>query len=59
MAQIHAGSGEKDQAFQWFEKVFQERAVGGGVVLKANPLFDGLRSDPRFADLLRRANFAP
>ena len=58
-AQIHAGAGENDQAFEWFEKVFQERSVGGAVVLKANPLFDSLRPDPRFADLLRRANLAP
>ncbi|HVF73345.1 MAG TPA: winged helix-turn-helix domain-containing protein [Chthoniobacterales bacterium] len=59
MALVHAGAGEKDQAFEWFEKVFQERSVGGGVVLKANPNFDSLRADPRFADLLRRANLAP
>jgi TolB-like protein/DNA-binding winged helix-turn-helix (wHTH) protein/Flp pilus assembly protein TadD len=59
MAQIHTGLGEKDQAFEWFERVFQERSVGGAVVLKSNPLFDNLRSDPRFPDLLRRANLAP
>ena len=59
MAHIHAGSGEKDQAFEWFEKVFQERSAGGAVVLKANPIFDSLRSDPRFPDLLRRAHLAP
>jgi TolB-like protein/DNA-binding winged helix-turn-helix (wHTH) protein/Flp pilus assembly protein TadD len=59
MAQVHLGAGAKDQAFEWFEKVFQERSVGGALVLKANPLFDSLRSDPRFPELLRRANIAP
>jgi TolB-like protein/DNA-binding winged helix-turn-helix (wHTH) protein/lipoprotein NlpI len=59
MAHVHLGAGANDQAFEWFEKVFQERAVGGALVLKANPLFDSLRSDPRFPELLRRANIAP
>jgi tetratricopeptide (TPR) repeat protein len=59
MAHVHLGAGDKDQTFEWFEKVFQERAVGGALVLKANPLFDSLRSDPRFPELLRRANIAP
>jgi TolB-like protein/DNA-binding winged helix-turn-helix (wHTH) protein/Flp pilus assembly protein TadD len=59
MALVHTGLGERDQAFQWFERVFAERAKAGAVSLKVNPIFDSLRSDPRFADLLRRANFAP
>lgn len=59
IAQVYAGLGEKDRAFEWFERVFQERSVGGAVVLKANPVFDSLRADPRFPNLLRRANPAP
>ncbi|HJU54765.1 MAG TPA: tetratricopeptide repeat protein, partial [Pyrinomonadaceae bacterium] len=55
MAVAHTGLGEKDQAFAWFEKVFAERSSGGGVTLKVNPLFDSLRSDPRFQGFLRRA----
>ncbi len=56
---VHAGTGEKDEAFAWLEKVFAERAAWGAISLKCNPIFENLRSDPRFADFLRRANFAP
>ena len=53
IAIIYAGLGEKEQAFGWLEKAYQERSrpLGG---LKVNPVWDNLRSDPRFADLLRR-----
>ncbi|HYG82024.1 MAG TPA: hypothetical protein VD861_16620 [Pyrinomonadaceae bacterium] len=57
MATAHAGLGEKDQAFKYFEQAFAERASGAAVSLKVNAIFDGLRSDPRFDDLLRRAGF--
>jgi tetratricopeptide (TPR) repeat protein len=53
------GMGDNDEVFKYFERVFAEHASGGAVSLKVNPLFDGLRSDPRFADLLRRPNFEP
>jgi len=56
---MNHGTGRKDQAFRWFERVLEERAAGGAVSLKVNPIFDNLRSDPRFADLLRRTNLAP
>jgi TolB-like protein/DNA-binding winged helix-turn-helix (wHTH) protein/cytochrome c-type biogenesis protein CcmH/NrfG len=58
-AMLYAGIGEKQETFAWFEKVFEERAPWGAISLKGSPLFDNFRSDPRFADLLRRANFAP
>ena len=55
-ATVYAGLGEKDQAIAWLEKAYQERS-DGLVFLKVEPKFDGLRSDPRFADLLRRVGF--
>ena len=49
----HFPAAEKDQALAWLEKGFQRRAFGM-TFLKIEPKFDSLRSDPRFADLLRR-----
>jgi tetratricopeptide (TPR) repeat protein len=53
-ALLHARLGEKDQAFQWLERSYQDRAFDIPY-LKVDPLIDNLRSDPRFEDLLRRA----
>jgi len=52
-AVVYAGLGEKDQAFQWLEKAYQDRADDLRQ-LKVDPLLDNLRSDQRFTDLLRR-----
>jgi TolB-like protein/Tfp pilus assembly protein PilF len=53
IAAIYAGLREKDQAFAWLEKAHEERS-DGLVYLKAEQRFDSLRSDSRFADLMRR-----
>jgi eukaryotic-like serine/threonine-protein kinase len=53
---ICVGLGEKDQAFEWLEKAYDEHFIFG---IKVNPIFDPLCSDPRFADLLRRMNLQP
>jgi TolB-like protein/Tfp pilus assembly protein PilF len=60
IALIYTGLGEKDKAFEWLEKGYEERAIGGPPVgIKVEPEFDPLRSDPRFHDLLRRMNLQP
>jgi eukaryotic-like serine/threonine-protein kinase len=56
MAIIYVGLGEKDKAFEWLEKAYEERSIGAP---KVNPIWDPLRSDPRFTDLLRRMNLQP
>jgi tetratricopeptide (TPR) repeat protein len=57
---IYVGLGEKDKAFEWLEKAYEDRSLGGPLAsLKVDPIFDPLRSDPRFADLLRRMNLQP
>jgi len=53
IAALHALLGEKDQAFAWLEKAYKEKS-GFLVSIKPFPLFDSLRSDPRYADLLER-----
>ncbi len=57
-ALIYVGLGEKDQVFAWLEKAYDFRSEGL-LTLKVEPLYDSLRADPRFTDLLRRMNLAP
>jgi serine/threonine protein kinase/Flp pilus assembly protein TadD len=53
-AVIHAGLGERDQAFAWLERAYKERSYYMAVYLTTDARLDNIRSDPRFADLLRR-----
>jgi adenylate cyclase len=58
IAKLYINLGEKDQAFEWLEKAYQERSnfmVYLGVIAAVDPL----RSDPRFQDLLRRIGLGP
>jgi len=57
-AVVYAGLGEKDQAFAWLEKAYGERTSRLGY-FKVEPLWDPLRTDPRFADLVRRIGLPP
>ena len=56
IAFIYIGLGEKDKAFEWLEKTYEQRE-GWVDLLKAAPMYDSLRSDPRFQDLVERMNF--
>ena len=53
MATLYAALGEKDRAFEWLEKVYEERSYYV-VFLNVDRALDDLREDPRFSDLLRR-----
>ena len=53
VATIYAGLGEKDQAFKWLEKAFEERDIWL-MNLKVDPVLKNLRSDQRFTNLLQR-----
>ena len=53
LAYVHLGLGETDVAFDWLEKSLEARDWQLGM-LKVEPAFDGLRSDPRFGALLER-----
>jgi tetratricopeptide (TPR) repeat protein len=50
---IYLGLDEKDRAFEWLERAYSERSCHL-VWLKVDPIFDSLRSDPRFTELIRR-----
>jgi TolB-like protein/tetratricopeptide (TPR) repeat protein len=56
MAIAYAGLGDKERAFYWLERAFDERAIMLQQV-QVEPFLDPLRDDPRFDDLLRRMNF--
>jgi TolB-like protein/DNA-binding winged helix-turn-helix (wHTH) protein/Flp pilus assembly protein TadD len=53
IALIYAGLGEKDQAFAWLNKGYEDRSFQMQWI-KIEPRWDSLRSDPRFQDLMRR-----
>jgi tetratricopeptide (TPR) repeat protein len=53
LAVIYIALGDKDQAFDWIQKAYDDRSEWL-VYLKVDPLFDTVRQDPRFTDLLRR-----
>src|SRR5579872_2165792 len=50
---IHAGLGNKDEAFRLLEKGYEEHSAAMPY-LGVDLFWDGMRSDPRYADLLRR-----
>jgi eukaryotic-like serine/threonine-protein kinase len=53
IAVVYAGLGNKDEAFRWLEKGYQQRS-SGMPYLATDPFWDDMRSDPRYADLRRR-----
>jgi Flp pilus assembly protein TadD len=53
VAAIYALLGDKDAAFEWLEKAYSDGAYGM-LFLKSEPAWDGLRSEPRFQDVMRR-----
>ena len=58
IALIYAGLGEKDQAFAWLDKAYEQRAFQVQWI-KLDPRWDSLRPDPRFLDLMRRVGLTP
>jgi eukaryotic-like serine/threonine-protein kinase len=53
-AVIYAGLGEQDQAIAWLNRAYVDRSYYMAVYLTTDARLDSLRSDARFADLLRR-----
>jgi hypothetical protein len=58
IATVYAALGEKDEAFRWLNRAFDEHSASIGSFI-FTPEFRPLRSDPRFADLLRRIGIDP
>jgi TolB-like protein/DNA-binding winged helix-turn-helix (wHTH) protein/Flp pilus assembly protein TadD len=57
-AMIHMSLGEADQAMVWLERAFEQRDPKT-LQLRVSPLFDPLRADARFENLVRRIQFPP
>jgi serine/threonine protein kinase len=53
IAHLYTRLGEKEKAFDWLERAYQEHNMWLAAI-KVEPKWDSLRSDPRFQDLLRR-----
>jgi serine/threonine-protein kinase len=54
---VYAGLGDKDKAFEWLEKAYQERS-DSLAWFRFDPESKGLQSDPRFAPLMRKIGFS-
>ena len=50
---IYAATGDQDRALEWLEKAYEIRD-SGLFWLRIMPLYDPLRSTPRFKEMLRR-----
>jgi tetratricopeptide (TPR) repeat protein len=56
IAYVYAGLGEKEEAFAWLEKGYEERSFQMQF-LKVEPRWDSVRDDPHFVDIVRRMDF--
>ena len=53
LALLYAGLNDRDRALEWLEKAFTEKS-GGLLQLKADLMFEPIRSDARFESIVRR-----
>src|SRR5207249_169789 len=53
MTVVCAGMGEKEQAIEWLQKAYEDKSEWL-VWIKVDPVLDGLRSDPRFKEIMQR-----
>lgn len=58
IGEAYAWFGQLDKAFEWLDWAYVQRD-GGLTGLKHSPMLRGLRSDPRYAALLRKMNLPP
>jgi TolB-like protein/DNA-binding winged helix-turn-helix (wHTH) protein/Tfp pilus assembly protein PilF len=57
VARAYVGAGDKNQALAWLEKAYVEHS-NELVTLKVSPLYDPLRGDPRFQELLNQVGLS-
>ena len=59
IALVHFGLEEREQVFEWLEKALEERDWKMAHFLSVDPLWDQLRPDPRFSELLKKMKLEP
>ncbi|MEO7987431.1 MAG: hypothetical protein ABI766_12940 [Gemmatimonadales bacterium] len=57
IAALEAGLGNTEEALQWLDRAYADRSALLLFLLGPHPAFDGLRGDPRFQELRRKAGF--
>lgn len=57
IAEGHMRLGQKDRALDWLEKAYEEHD-SGLVSIAVEPMFDSLRAEPRFQNIVRRMKLA-
>jgi serine/threonine protein kinase/TolB-like protein len=58
IASGYAAIGDKEKAFEWLEKAFEQRGLDL-LLVRIDPSYDKMRSDPRYKQLLMRINLPP
>jgi tetratricopeptide (TPR) repeat protein len=58
LAMIHAGLGDKEQAIRWLENAVEER-YNWVIWLRTEPIFERLRGEERFIELVRKIGLEP
>jgi len=53
IGEVYAGLGEKEKAFEWLGRAYEEHA-GQLICIKVDPFLKNLRSDPRYKELLKK-----
>lgn len=56
IAKIYIGIGDNKKALSWLEKAYNRRS-SGMILIKIDPYYTDLQSEPRFQELLRKMNF--
>jgi tetratricopeptide (TPR) repeat protein len=53
IARLYAGLGERAKALDWLDRAYQQD-TWSLILLKAEPMYDNLRSEPRFQSLVKK-----
>ena len=53
IGRVYLGLDEVDNAFTWFTRSVEDHDIGMGLFIR-DPIFDPIRSDPRFIALMRK-----